>query len=315
MDGGHLGLSSADDLERDPGGLGGPVVLVAEDSAEVRLLLRFELEASGYQVIEAADGLEAIKQCTATRPDAVLLDVNLPGADGYTVLRHLKLDPDLCEIPVLVVTANDGSDGVVEALRLGAHDHVLKPFRPVEVIARVEAAMRMRSVHDGLRHASRTDVLTGLPNRRALEEQLDQQAALAARHEREMSVLVVDVDHFKNVNDRVGHAGGDVVLRTVADRLCSVVRSGDVVGRWGGEEFLVLLPLTGTAGAAALAERVRGAMAADVVEAAGRRMFVTVSIGCSTGLGSPELLVARADAALYEAKAAGRNAVRPALTA
>jgi diguanylate cyclase (GGDEF)-like protein len=293
----------------------GHLVLVADDSRVVRVMLRRQLEARGLRVEEAEDGHQAVRGCRMLRPDVVLLDVEMPGLDGHTVLRILREDAELSEIPVVFLTAHAETEDVVRGLQLGAHDYLRKPFEPSELIARVSAALRVKSLQDELRRrnaeletVTRTDALTGLCNRRHLEERLQGMLAAARRHRQPAAVLMIDVDHFKRVNDTMGHAGGDAVLRQVADRLRQRVRLEDVVGRWGGEEFLVLSAATDATGAEVLAERLVAAVAGSpfAVEGAGD-VGVTVSIGCATGIDGTEALLRRADAALYEAKSKGRN--------
>jgi two-component system, cell cycle response regulator len=295
----------------------GHLVLVADDSRVVRVMLRRQLEARGLRVEEAEDGHQAVRGCRTLRPDILLLDVEMPGLDGYTVLRILREDAELSQIPVVFLTAHAGTEDVVRALQLGAHDYLRKPFEPSELIARVSAALRVKSLQDELRRrnaeletVTRTDALTGIYNRRHLEERLHGMLAAARRHRQPAAVLMIDVDHFKRVNDTLGHAGGDAVLRQVAERLHRRVRLEDVVGRWGGEEFLVLSDATDAAAAEVLAGRLLAAVSGTPFAIEGADdISVTVSIGCAAGTDDAEALVRRADDALYEAKSEGRNRV------
>jgi two-component system cell cycle response regulator len=293
------------------------LVLVADDSRVVRVMLRRQLEARGLRVEEAEDGHQAVRLCRMLRPDIVLLDVEMPGLDGYTVLRILREDAELSDIPVVFLTAHAETEDVVRGLQLGAHDYLRKPFEPSELIARVSAALRVKSLQDELRRrnaeletVTRTDALTGICNRRHLEERLQGVLAAARRHRQPAAVLMIDVDHFKRVNDTLGHAGGDAVLRQVAQRLHQRVRLEDVVGRWGGEEFVVLSGATDATAAEALAGRLLAAVAGSPFAIEGADdVSVTVSIGCAAGTDDAEALLRRADAALYEAKSNGRNRV------
>jgi diguanylate cyclase (GGDEF)-like protein len=292
-----------------------PAVVVAEDSLVIRTVLVEQLQSRGYRVIEAVDGEQALAACHRERPDVVLLDVEMPQLDGHAVLAGIKADPRLADIPVVFVTSRVTTEDVVEGLRLGAHDYLRKPFEPSELLARVHAAVRIKALQDELRQrnaelerASRTDALTGLPNRRHLEDQLQRLAAEAPP----LSVLLLDIDRFKLVNDTRGHAAGDEVLRVVAGRLREAARPGDLPGRWGGEEFLVVLPGTGATEAASLGERVRATIAAAPVPLEDAPLPVTASVGVASGAGDGwEGLVRRADAGLYAAKEGGRDRVVP----
>ena len=291
----------------------GALILVADNSPVVREVLRWHLESHGYKTVEATNGAETVTLARDASPAAILLSVELPVLNGHQALARLKADPELCDIPVVFVTAQTETADVVEGLRLGAHDYLRKPFEPDEAIARVTAAVRVKELQDDLRarnaeldHIARSDPLTGLANRRHLDEQLAIHAASAARHRYELSVAVVDVDRFKSVNDTYGHGAGDAALQEVARRLAAAARVEDVVGRWGGEEFIVILPHCGVEGAAVVAERIREAVSAAPVRCDdGVLIPLTVSVGVTGG--GDDRLIERADAALYAAKKAGRN--------
>jgi two-component system cell cycle response regulator len=294
-------------------------VLIADDSPTVRALVRFELESAGYTVVEAADGQEALTVARAGGVDIVLLDVEMPVLDGYGAIVELKADPTTAELPVVFLTGRVEGGDVVEALRLGAQDYLLKPPQTSELLARVSAAVQVSSLRaelrrrtDELDRASRTDHLTGLHNRRHLDEQYQQLLSSARRHGVPLTVLIVDVDHFKRVNDTYGHPAGDAVLQEVASRIAASVRTEDVVGRWGGEEFLVLAPHSDLQGAAALAERLRAGVGAVPITAAEAVLSVTVSVGGATACGAEsggrdDDLLRTADANLYAAKTGGRD--------
>jgi two-component system cell cycle response regulator len=292
-------------------------ILVAEDSLVIRSVLRRYLEVEGYRVIDAADGQAAIDRCHEDPPDTVLLDIEMPGMNGHEVLAYLKADEELRDIPVVFLTGKTGTDDIVAGLRSGAHDYLKKPFETAELIARVGAAVRTKLLQDELRdqsaefaRMSRIDALTGLYNRRHLEERLREADSAGLRHGRDLSVVMVDIDHFKQVNDTQGHQGGDDVLREFTQRLQAQVRGEDVAGRWGGEEFLVILPETDIDGATTLAERIRASVASAPFTHGPHRFVVTISAGCAAGAaGDTDELVRRADVALYRAKAEGRNRV------
>ena len=292
-------------------------ILVADDSLVVRAVLRRQLEADGHHVIEATDGEEAILACREHRPDVVLLDVEMPVLDGHATLARLKDDEDLRDIPVVFLTGRVDTADVVTGLRLGAHDYLRKPFEANELMARVSAALRTKALQDELRarnaeldRVSRVDALTGLYNRRHLDEHLRRAISAARRYERLVGVMILDIDHFKLVNDEYGHPNGDVVLREVAQRLLGTLRAEDALGRWGGEEFIAVLTESPAVSISLIAERMRRVIAdkAFLLDN-GTSIPVTMSIGYTCGVGDAEVLVRQADDALYQAKDAGRNQV------
>jgi diguanylate cyclase (GGDEF)-like protein len=285
-------------------------VLVVEDDAGIRALYREVLRMRGHRTVEVERGDEALMEARACAPDVVVLDLGLPGLDGLGVLAQLKADVALCSVPVIVSTAWDDTATVTQALDGGAHDFVRKPFIPDELAARVDAAVRMKAERDALSADASRDPLTGLPNRRHLTTELEREHALARRGRPAFSVLLLDVDHFKAVNDDRGHQAGDLVLAEIADRLRGRARTSDVVGRWGGEEFLIVAPDTSATGAVSLAEDLRAAVSEAAIEIDGKAVTVTASVGVAAWeRETVEELVARADQALYEAKKAGRDRV------
>ena len=295
-------------------------ILIADDSMVVRAVLRRQLEGDGHTVVEAVNGEEAIAACREYRPDVILLDVEMPVLDGHATLMRLKADPELKDIPVVFLTGRVDTVDVVNGLRLGAHDYLRKPFEANELMARVSAALRTKWLQDELRtrnaeldRVSRIDMLTNIYNRRHLDEHLRRVISAARRHDRTVGVLIVDIDHFKEVNDERGHLAGDVVLREVAARLQQAMRTEDALGRWGGEEFLGVLTDTPPEGIRIMAERLRQVIAAaPFILDDGSRIGVTVSVGHTYGTEDAEVLVHRADDALYVAKAEGRNRVAAA---
>jgi two-component system cell cycle response regulator len=294
------------------------LVLLVEDSAAIRALVRRMLVAGGHTVVEAAGGAAALAVCREQQPDVVLLDVEMPELSGWDVLAAMKSDAGLRDVPVVFLTGRSDTADMVDGLRLGAHDYLRKPCEPTELLARVQAAARVKRLQDELRQRneeldliSRTDSLTGLHNRRHVEEYLTRLVSLARRNAEPIAVLIIDIDHFKSVNDGHGHDAGDVVLRQVADRMVRSVRLEDMVGRWGGEEFLVVLPNTPIQGAAELAERLRQVVAEEPCRLPdGGAIRVTISLGCAASvIDDAGTLVRSADAAMYQAKESGRNRV------
>lgn len=304
-------------------GIGGRIiaasaaVLIADDSLVIRAVVRAGLEDEGYRVIEAIDGLAALEQCRRDPPDVILLDVEMPGIDGFQVLRALKSDAELKDIPVVFLTSRSDIDDVVAGLRGGAHDYLKKPFEHVELLARVGSAVHVKKLQDQLRQrnveldrVSRTDALTGLYNRRHLDEELVRLHYDANRHHDPLCVLLLDIDHFKKINDTFGHPAGDLVLRAFANRLRAELRRSDIAGRWGGEEFLIIMPRTDLRGALEVAERLRRAIAVAPLVTGGESIGATVSGGCAISRGEdPDALLQSVDTCLYEAKASGRNRI------
>jgi two-component system cell cycle response regulator len=296
-------------------------VLVADDSGLVRSMMRDNLMAAGYEVLEAQDGEEALARIRAALPDVVLLDRDMPRLDGLAVLDAMQADEATEAIPVVFVTGRATASELAEGLGRGAHDYVRKPVEAAELVARVRSALRTRRLRDELRdrnlqleRMARTDVLTGMTGRGRGATVLAEACAEAHTTGDRLAVVVADIDHFKSVNDNHGHAVGDAVLRAVADVMRDGLVSGETAVRWGGEEFLLVLPGCATSGALARAERLREALAASPVDAGGQCHGVTVSLGCAVLAPgeTPEALVARADEALYAAKSGGRDRVAAA---
>jgi len=295
----------------------GATVLVVDDSAVVRLLLARTLRADGFTVVEVAGGAEALEVCARQRPDLVLLDVEMPQMNGLEVLSVMAGDPDLAGVPVLMLTGLTSGPDVAKALELGAQDYLKKPCEPEELRARVRTALALKAKQDELsRRAeefgamSATDVLTGLGNRRQLEREVRVLTGMLAGSGR-IAVLMLDLDHFKAINDRLGHLVGDEVLSGLASRLRKVVGERATIFRWGGEEFLVLVSSPDVVPAATLAEEIRAVVGSVPFEVSGGRLVpVTISIGVGAGtIESLSEVIGAADGALYEAKESGRNRV------
>ena len=280
------------------------LILVADDDPDIRALVTIQLERAGYRVVEARDGEEALSLARTTAPDLLVLDVGMPSKDGLTVCRELGANGPLTP-PVIFLTAQAQTNARVTGLDAGAVDYITKPFQPAELRARVGAALRTKALLDALATHASTDPVTGLLNRRTLEQRAEELFALARRHGRPLSCLMLDLDRFKEINDSEGHAAGDRVLRFTAGTLRELSRLPDVVARYGGDEFAVVLPETRAEGATGFAERVRGRLA-DAGDP------VRVSIGVAeldVNMTLSAELFAAADAALYRAKRLGRSRV------
>lgn len=285
-------------------------VLVIDDAPQIHRLVEAWLKADGIEVISAITASCGHMMALTARPDLILIDVGLPDASGFDLCRRLKDDEACCNIPIVFLTGAGSPEDRVAGLNLGAADYIVKPFHPAEFQARVRATLRTKYLVDLLQHRAQIDGLTGLRNRSFLDERVKTEIALIRRHQRPLACVMIDVDHFKRVNDENGHAAGDEVLRAVADVLLACIRTEDVVARYGGEEFTILTPGVDAAGAAVLAERARQAVLGMVVT----RGATTIRVTCSFGVAAfdaarPAALIHDADAALYSAKAAGRNRV------
>lgn len=302
-------MTSHDSTHEKPGR-----ILVIDDSKIERFLLRERIEAENFELIEASSGSEGLAQARAERPDLILLDLGLPGWDGFETLKRLKDDPLTRSIPIIFLSGAATTVEKARGLDLGAVDFVTKPFDPIELRARVRAALRMKHLQDQLEEQAHLDGLTGLGNRHAMQDRLAAEWAACRRRGSPLALLIADLDHFKRINDEHGHSAGDEVLRRVAQTLRSSVRASDLVARYGGEEFVVIAPECDLSGALILAERFRANLAALRVVVGGRVLTLTTSIGVATAFDPRPIdvrqLLLDADRALYQAKHAGRNMVR-----
>jgi two-component system cell cycle response regulator len=283
-------------------------ILVVDDN-EVNLEpLVVMLESEHYVVSTATDGFEALAKIAAEKPDIVLLDVMMPGIDGFEVCRCIKADPTMADIPVIMVTVLSDVDDLVRGLEAGANDFVTKPFNVLALMARVDSQLRQKQHYENIVEQALVDPLTSAFNRRYLDAHAPRLAARCRAERSPFAVLMIDVDNLRRINDAHGHPAGDRALRQVVDRVTSALRPSDLVGQVGGDEFVVVMPETDLA-ALQVAERLRSRIGDMPVDAT----TVTVSIGvAASGPDVEEELEAtlqRADAALYEAKRTGGNRV------
>jgi diguanylate cyclase (GGDEF)-like protein len=295
-----------------------PRLLVVDDQP-VNIQAIYRVFAADHQVLMATTGELALSLCAQQQPDLVLLDVVMPGMDGYEVCRRLKADPATREIPVIFVTAHNDEAAETTGLDLGAVDFIAKPINPKVMRARVRTHLTLKAQSDLLREWAYVDGLTGVYNRRHFDERLAVEWSRASRGGTALGLVLLDVDQFKRYNDRYGHQAGDDCLRQVAALLrAGLKRPGDLVARYGGEEFVCLLPDTDLAGALQVAESLRQAVfAAQILHAdSSAAGVVTVSLGASSvggTAGSPadgaKALLRTADAQLYAAKTGGRHRV------
>jgi diguanylate cyclase (GGDEF)-like protein len=292
-----------------------PRLLVVDDQpANIQAV--HQVFAQDHQVLMAKGGEQALSLCSTQPPDLVLLDIEMPGMDGYEVCERLKADEATRHIPVIFVTAHRDEAAEAKGLELGAVDFIHKPINPTIVRARVKTHLTLKAQADLLRQWVYLDGLTGVHNRRYFDQQLDIEWRRARRAGSPLSVILLDVDFFKRYNDHYGHQAGDVCLRRVASALrSSLRRPSDLVARYGGEEFVCLLPETGLAGALHVAGVLEQHLRAEGIPHAESTIapFVTVSQGvCTTPPDSNEgtdALMRGADAQLYLAKARGRQQV------
>jgi diguanylate cyclase (GGDEF)-like protein len=289
-------------------------VLIAEDDTVSRVRLTAMFEGWGYRVSAAADGDHAwgILQSPES-PLLAVIDWVMPGMDGIDICRRLKADPERRGLYVIMLTSQNAPADIVTALEAGADDFIAKPFDVEELRVRLRAGQRIVDLQRELYRKASHDDLTGMFNRRMVLEMLAREHARALRENELLSVAMLDLDYFKQVNDTFGHHAGDAVLQESARRIMASVRQYDVAGRYGGEEFLLVMPRCDATTAAAIAERVRSVIAEMPVAVGDFEIHVTASIGLSTIRKPPgthhQRLLADADRALYRAKDRGRNRV------
>lgn len=294
-----------------------PRILIVDDDPLNIKVLNAMLKAE-YEIVVALSGDEALQRvATNPRLDVILLDIRMPEMDGFQVCERLKANPETKDTPVIFVTSLDNEEEEQKGLELGAADYIIKPFRSAVVRARVRNHVKLKRSQDLLKRLSNLDGLTGIPNRRRFDEVLSHEWRRGIRKRSPLSLIMLDIDHFKPFNDHYGHAAGDECLRKVARMLeLSLGRSVDFVGRYGGEEFACILPDTDLNGAVRVAENLRGTIRnlaiphafSDVTE------HVTVSLGAAATIPNAEItldrLIETADTMLYKAKKDGRNCVK-----
>ncbi|MGD1277449.1 MAG: diguanylate cyclase [Tepidisphaeraceae bacterium] len=284
-------------------------VLLIDDSPAIHTLVRARLAHEPITLHSAYNGEEGLRTAAQLMPDLILLDVEMPDPNGFEVCRRLKADSALVGIPVVFLTGACTPDERILGLDLGAVDYVTKPFNPAELRARVRASLRTKYLMDLLAKKAQIDGLTGLWNHTYFNERLRQEQSLARRMGGPLSCIMIDVDHFKTINDTYGHPYGDETLRRIAATLGEIGRVEDVLCRMGGEEFVLLCPNTTLEGAHKLALRCRDAVLNMNLTHEGEPVRVTCSFGVASDATSPGSLMEQADRALYQAKHRGRDRV------
>lgn len=289
------------------------VLIVDDERQNIKMLTEYLRDE--HKIMVAKNGEQALKAAAGSNPpDLILLDIVMPGLDGYEVCRRLKAGPETKGIPVIFVTALDNQNNEVKGFDTGAVDYIAKPFNPAIVRARVNTHLQLKRKIALLDQLAKLDGLTELPNRRRFDEVLETEFRRISRNFTCLSLIMMDIDFFKQYNDIYGHAAGDACLRRVAETIAGVPRrSSDIVARYGGEEFAAILPDTEADGAFAVAEKLRRAVAVLEIphQGAPTTGFVSISIGlASIRTGEPiskNRLIESADACLYRAKQEGRN--------
>ena len=304
------------------------VVLIVDDNPTNLAVLSQVLKGIGYKTRVAMDGAGAVEQAKSDPPDLILLDVQMPVMDGFEACTHLKADPLTADIPIIFITAATTVESKVKGLSLGAVDYVTKPFQHEEVLARVkvhlelrfltnkvqEQAIALKQANLELHRLANLDGLTQVANRRRFDEYLAQEWLRLSREQHFLSLILCDIDYFKDYNDCYGHQAGDTCLRQVAQAIQSVLqRPADLVARYGGEEFAIILSNTHPTGALKVAEAIRSKVKTLQIlhEKSKVESHITLSLGVSSDIPShnisPDSLIALADQSLYIAKRSGRD--------
>jgi diguanylate cyclase (GGDEF)-like protein len=303
-------------------------ILIIEDSKAQADLTRKFLEKNGYEVEWASDGISGIKAVRSHSFDVILLDLVLPDMSGNDICRWVKMNNDTKGIPIIMLTVKSSLEDKVSSLEAGADEYLPKPYNEVELNVTIYAVLRTKALQDELKQRNKqmegllakveflaiTDPLTGLYNRRYFDNVLKKELTEGKRYGQNVTCLMLDIDHFKLINDTYGHETGDLVLKEIAASLKTLLREVDTIARWGGEEFIVMMPHTDINGASVPASRILKTIAEKIFTKI-PDAHVTVSIGLACAgetQNTPDVLVNAADLALYEAKRKGRNRIEVA---
>ena len=295
-------------------------ILVIDDSKLILHVAKTILDKQGHQVLLAEDGNIGLQTAATEHPDLILLDLILPGIDGYQVCQRIKTETATSDIPVIMLTSKSEPADKVRGLEMGASDYVTKPFDEGELMARVNIHLQIRELHETLKEKNRQlkemasrDGLTGLYNHRYFQETISKDFQRAVRYQESLSCVMLDIDHFKKFNDNYGHQAGDMVLKTLGSLVNELIRDSDLSARYGGEEFVLLMYHTASQEALMIAERLRKAVDQHKFQTDNLVLTVTISIGVASfphpEIADAKTLIECADKALYRAKEEGRNRV------
>ena len=288
-------------------------ILVVDDNLNNVRLLTDILEDENFTVYTADNGAAVLAMVHKLKPDVILLDIMMPGLDGFEVCKLLKNDFDSKDIPVIMVTAKTEGIDIKKSLEMGAFDYIKKPIDEIEVIARVRSAIWFKQTQDKLKEMAMKDGLTGLYNHALLIELFEKEIDKQQRNNGSISFAMIDIDDFKKINDTYGHISGDTVLKELSNILMNSVRGGDIVGRYGGEEFSIVFPGIDEQNAFQLCERIRKEVEDFNFEIGIETVKITISIGINfnelKGIINKREIIQKADEALYRAKHNGRNRV------
>ncbi|MCL2933952.1 MAG: diguanylate cyclase [Trichodesmium sp. MAG_R03] len=299
-------------------------ILAVDDISTNLKLLRLILEPIGYNITFAKSGHQAIEKVKVSKQDLILLDLMMPEMNGLEVCKQLKSDPEYANIPIIFITASNEQEHIVKAFELGAVDYINKPFKRAELFARIRNHLLLKHTIDKLKSTqielknalaevqkiANTDPLTKVLNRRCLFNFGYQEFNRVSKYGKALSILLMDLDNFKKINDNYGHQVGDQALCTVVKSIKNTIRNVDFFGRYGGEEFMTILPETNVEKAFILAEQIRKMVSSNIIKTDKGSILLTISIGVSTYSAKDQSLddiISRADKAVYQAKQQGRN--------
>lgn len=293
------------------------LILIVEDSAINGRFCESLLRKNGFETEICTDGESALEFLSKNIPDLILLDIIMPGIDGYQFSESIKVNPRLKDTPVIFLSAMNDEDSIIQGFKSGGVDFITKPFRTQELLARTRTHVELKKAKEKLLQMAITDELTGLANRRYFMERLNSEFDRTKRYESKYSLLMIDIDLFKSINDNYGHRAGDRALQEASAVMKRSLRTSDTIGRVGGEEFSVILPETELKAALFIAERLRKRVEETSIIHNSGEISLTVSIGISqsqTGDQSIDDIIVRADTAMYNAKRKGRNRVESLLS-